>query len=116
MRCGLAPLHDALAPCSLAALGQQDAVQESAMARDVRQEPRGFDEQWASEAAEIERWRSVDHGKARELHDVAPPRRPREEPRRNRAPARRIGFTVIAGALAIGGLLLYLLITLSGIG
>jgi len=86
------------------------------MAQGIRLEPRGLDEQWAANAAEIERWRSVDHGKAREPHDVVPQRRPLEASRRNGPRARRSGFTVIAGGLCVGGLLLYLLITLSGIG
>ena len=86
------------------------------MAQGIRLEPRGLDEQWAANAAEIERWRSIDQGKARELHAVVPPRRPHEDSRRKGPRARRIGFTVIAGGLSVGGLLLYLLITLSGIG
>jgi hypothetical protein len=86
------------------------------MAQGIRLEPRGFDEQWAENAAELGRWRSIDHGKARELHDVVPQRRPHADSRRNRPRARRIGLTVIAGGLCVGGLLLYLLITLSGIG
>jgi hypothetical protein len=86
------------------------------MAREIRLEPRGFDEQWAANAAEIEQWRSVDHGKARELHDVVPRRQSRRDPRRTGRRPRRIAFTVVAAGLAVGGLLLYLLITLSGIG
>ncbi len=86
------------------------------MARGVRREPRGFDEQWAANASEIERWRSVDHGKVRTLDDVVPQRRPRDDQRRHARRARRVGFTVIAGGLTIGFLLLYLLITLSEIG
>jgi hypothetical protein len=86
------------------------------MARDIRLEPRGFDEQWAANAAEIEQWRSVDHGKARELHDAAPQRRGRDDSSRHPPRPRRIAFTVVAGGLAVGGLVLYLLITLSGIG
>jgi len=99
------------------------------MAKPVRREPRGFDEQWAANAAEIERWRSVNHGKAREAHPVVPQRpRPQQSPARKErprahthdespvAPQRRNGFAVIIGGLAVGGLFLYLLITLSGIG
>ena len=86
------------------------------MAQGIRLEPRGFDEQWAANAAEIERWRSIDHGRARELNDVVPQRQPQKDSRRNGPRARRIWFTVIAGGLSVGGLLLYLLITLSGIG
>jgi hypothetical protein len=86
------------------------------MAQGIRLEPRGFDEQWAANAAEIERSRSIDHGKAHELHAAVPQRRLHEESRRKGRLARRIGFTVIAGGLFVGGLLLYLLITLSGIG
>ena len=86
------------------------------MAQGIRLEPRGFDEQWAENAAELGRWRSIDHGKAREPHDVVPQRRPHEDSRRNGRRTRRSGLTVIAGGLCVGGLLLYLLITLSGIG
>jgi len=88
------------------------------MAKPVRREPRGFDEQWAANAAEIERWRSVGHGKAREAHPVVPQRpRPQQRSARSERPrAQRNGFTVIIGGLAVGGLFLYLLITLSGIG
>jgi hypothetical protein len=84
------------------------------MAQSIRKEPRGFDAQWADNAAEIERLRSIDHGKARELHD--PQRRAQEASRHKPARARRIGFTVIAGGLCVGALVSYLLITLSGIG
>jgi hypothetical protein len=86
------------------------------MAQGTRLEPRGFDEQWAANAAEIERWRTIHHGKARELGAVVSPRRSREDSRRKAAPARRIRFTVVAGGLSVVGLILYLLITLSGIG
>jgi hypothetical protein len=86
------------------------------MAQGIRLEPRGFDEQWADNAAEIARWRSIEHGKACEPHHAAPPQRVREKSRRKAAPARRIGFTVVAGGLCVVGLVAYLLITLSGIG
>lgn len=86
------------------------------MAQGIRLEPRGFDEHWAADAAEVERWRSVDHGKARELHDPAPHRRSQNDSRHYAPRPRRVAFTVIAAGLAVGGLLLYLFITLSGIG
>lgn len=86
------------------------------MAQGIRLEPRGFDEQWAADAAEIERWRSVDHGKAREPHDPAPQQRSHGDSRRSAPRPRRIAFTVVASGIAVGGLLLYLFITLSGIG
>src|SRR5882672_11023689 len=86
------------------------------MGQGIRLEPRGFDEQWAANAAEIERWRGIDQGKVREPHAAVPQQRPHDDSRRNGRRARRIGFTVIAGGLSVGGLLLYLLVTLSGIG
>ncbi|HUL64473.1 MAG TPA: hypothetical protein VLW55_07635 [Burkholderiaceae bacterium] len=86
------------------------------MAQGIRKEPRGFDEQWAANAAEIERWRGIDHGKTRELDHPVPKRQPREDSRRKAGRARRIGFIVIAGGLSVAGLVSYLLITLSGIG
>jgi len=86
------------------------------MAQDIRLEPRGFDEQWAANATEIARWRSIDHGKSREFHPDVPQRRTHPDSRRKASRARRIGLTAITGGLSVGGLLLYLLVTLSGIG
>jgi hypothetical protein len=86
------------------------------MAQGIRKEPRGFDAQWADNAAEIERLRSFDHGKARELDNPESPRRSREDARPKARRGWRIGFMVIAGGLSVAGLVSYLLVTLSGIG
>jgi hypothetical protein len=86
------------------------------MAQGIRKEPRGFDAQWADNAAEIERLRGIDHGKAREPGHPESPRQLREDSRPKAKRGWRIGFMVIAGGLSVAGLISYLLITLSGIG
>jgi hypothetical protein len=80
-----------------------------------RREPRGIDEQWAANAAEIEKWRSGDIAIPKNLDDRHP-ESPRAASRARPAKAHGLWLTVIVGGLSVGGLLLYLLITLSGIG
>jgi hypothetical protein len=80
-----------------------------------RREPR-FDEQWAASAAEIERRRSIDFGTPDDLDGLATRRSLPEDSRRRGKRARSAWFTAIAGGMSAGGLLLYLFMTLSGIG
>jgi hypothetical protein len=80
-----------------------------------RREPR-FDEQWAANAAELPRARSIDFGPPDQLDALATRRVLQEDSRRRVKRARRGWFTVIAGGISVGGLLLYLFVTLSGIG
>ena len=90
------------------------------MAIDLRPsrriEPRGFDEDWATNAAEIEQLRSPDFGAPLEPHPVVPERPLDKNARRKQARAPLTWLTVIAGGAAVGGLLFYLLITLARIG
>jgi hypothetical protein len=81
-----------------------------------RREPRGIDEQWAANAAELEKWRSGDIAIPKNLDDRHPESRRSATSRARPARARGLWLTVIVGGLSVGGLLLYLLITLSGIG
>ena len=78
-------------------------------------EPR-FDKQWLANAAEIPGPRSIDLGTAHQLDAWATPRYLHEDSGRRLRRSRRGWFTVIAGGLSVGGLLLYLFVTLSGIG
>jgi hypothetical protein len=81
-----------------------------------RREPRGFDEQWAANAAETEKWRSV-HVALPTGHDRRPRQGPvREAPRTRNEKGAHAWFTVVAGGLTVGGLIVYLLLTLADIG
>jgi hypothetical protein len=97
--------------------------------RTSRREPRGFDEQWAANAAELEKWRSAHVAVPTGLgHRVRqrPPRREQRPPREEQRPLRsepgirkektsHAWVTVVAGGLAVGGLIVYLLVTLADI-
>ena len=86
-----------------------------------RREPRGLDPQWDANAGEMPRLQSVDIdlGGLDEF-DAVPQPRAQRPPQENWKPRSKRGsglwFTVIAGGLSVGGLILYLLITLSQIG
>src|SRR5262249_17272402 len=84
-----------------------------------RREPRGFDEQWAANAASPQESGSNDFFGTPDQLDALSARRfvyqdsPRPRHKRARGGA---WFAVIAGGASVGALLLYLFITLSGIG
>src|SRR4030095_8305395 len=66
-----------------------------------RREPR-FDEQWAANAAELPRARSIDLGPPDQLDALATRRVLQEDSRRRVKRARRGWFTVIAGGISVG--------------
>jgi restriction system protein len=94
----------------------QPPKSEVALQPSRRREPRGIDEQWAANAAEIERRRSIDIGTPDELDELATRRLRHEDAAHGEARTRSAWFTAVAGGLCVGGLLFYLFVTLSEIG